>query len=175
MNRNAMCTKLLDAHRCLDHVGDSSPTGVSQGGDFIHIDAQTCHPYLSGLNPDLPVSKITRIPPMYAQRLLSRDLPTARPDDPVGRVLELMDEYKVRQLALVDGDQFAGLVYEDDLLEAEETTPMALLLGQPVFAAPAPVRCGGDDGGGRGGRAAGGEGRGVPRCGEPFGHTFILN
>lgn len=73
---------------------------------------------------------------MYAQRLLSRDLPTARPDDPVGRVLELMDEYKVRQLALVDGDQFAGLVYEDDLLEAEETTPMALLLGQPVFASP---------------------------------------
>ena len=73
---------------------------------------------------------------MYAQRILSRDLPTARPDDPVGRVLELMDEYKVRQLPLVDGDEFVGLIYEDDLLEAEETTPMALLVGQPVFAAP---------------------------------------
>ncbi len=73
---------------------------------------------------------------MYAQRLLNRDLPTARPDDAVGRVLELMDEYKVRQLPLVDGDAFEGLVYEDDLLEAEETTPMALLLGQPVMAAP---------------------------------------
>lgn len=73
---------------------------------------------------------------MYAQRILSRDLPTARPDDPVGRVLELMDEYKVRQLPLVDGDEFMGLVYEDDVLEAEETTPMALLAGKPVFAAP---------------------------------------
>ena len=73
---------------------------------------------------------------MYAQRLLNRDLPTVRPDDPVGRVLELMDEFKVRQLPLVDGDRFLGLVYEDDLLESEDTTPMALLMGQPVMAQP---------------------------------------
>ena len=47
---------------------------------------------------------------MYALRLLSRDLPTARPDDPVRRVLELMDEYKVRQMPLVEGESFLGLV-----------------------------------------------------------------
>jgi acetoin utilization protein AcuB len=73
---------------------------------------------------------------MYAQRILTTDLPTARPDDVVGRVLELMDEYKVRQLPLADHDAFMGLVFEDDLLEAEETTPMALLQGKPVFAVP---------------------------------------
>lgn len=73
---------------------------------------------------------------MYALRLLSRDLPTARPDDPVRRVLELMDEYKVRQMPVVEGESFFGLVYEDDLLEAEETTPMALMSGKVVFAPP---------------------------------------
>jgi len=73
---------------------------------------------------------------MYAQRILSNDLPTARSEDPVGRVLGLMDEFKVRQLPLVEGDAFLGLSFEEELLEAEETTPMALLSGQPIFAAP---------------------------------------
>jgi len=92
--------------------------------------------YLSVLKRANRPTKLHANPLMYAQRLLNRDLPTARPDDPVGRVLELMDEFKVRQLPLVDGDQFLGLVYEDDLLEAEDTTPMALLLGQPIMALP---------------------------------------
>ena len=73
---------------------------------------------------------------MYAQRLMTLDLPTVRPEDSVGRVLRLMDEYKVCQLPFVNGEIFSGLVYETDLMESDEETPMAALEGRPVFVGP---------------------------------------
>lgn len=73
---------------------------------------------------------------MYAQRIMSSDLPVIRPEDSVGRALQLLDEYKVRHLPLVNGELFSGLVYEDDLMEADEQTPMAALEARPVMVAP---------------------------------------
>ncbi|MDA0304525.1 MAG: CBS domain-containing protein [Bacteroidetes bacterium] len=73
---------------------------------------------------------------MYAQRLMTLELPIIRPEDSVGKVLRLMDEYKVCHLPLVNGEEFSGLVYENDLVESDEETPMAALEARPVSVGP---------------------------------------
>jgi predicted transcriptional regulator len=73
---------------------------------------------------------------MYAKRFMTMELPIIRPEDSVGKVLRLMDEYKVCQLPLVNGDLFSGLVYENDLVESDEETPMAALEARPVSVGP---------------------------------------
>lgn len=69
---------------------------------------------------------------MYAQSMMTPDLLPVRPEDSVNRVLELMDDYKVRHLPLVNGEEFRGLIYEDDLMELDGETPMAALEGRPI-------------------------------------------
>lgn len=71
---------------------------------------------------------------MHALRLLNQELPVARPEDTVDRVLRLMDDFKVRQLPVVNGEEFSGLAYEADLLEYDGLTPMATMMHRPVFA-----------------------------------------
>lgn len=73
---------------------------------------------------------------MYAQRIMNFDLPVVRPEDSAGRVLNLMDEFKVRHLPLVNGDEFSGLVYEDDVMAMDEETPMAAVEARPVSIPP---------------------------------------
>jgi acetoin utilization protein AcuB len=73
---------------------------------------------------------------MYAQRIMNSDVPCVRPEDSAGKVLSLMDEYKVRHLPLVNGEDFRGLVYEEDLMEVDEQTPMATLDARQVATAP---------------------------------------
>ena len=73
---------------------------------------------------------------MYAERIMNSDLPAVKPEDSAGRVLHLMDEYKVRHLPLVNGDEFSGLIYEDDLMDLDEETPMAAFLSRAVFTTP---------------------------------------
>ena len=73
---------------------------------------------------------------MYAERIMNSDLPAVKPEDSAGRVLHLMDEYKVRHLPLVNGDEFSGLIYEDDLMELDEETPMAAFQARAVFTRP---------------------------------------
>lgn len=73
---------------------------------------------------------------MYAERIMNSALPAVKPEDSAGRVLHLMDEYKVRHLPLVNGDTFSGLIYEDDAMELDEQTPMAAFEARMVFTAP---------------------------------------
>ena len=74
---------------------------------------------------------------MYAERIMNSDLPAVKPEDSAGRVLHLMDEYKVRHLPLVNGDEFSGLIYEDDLMDLDEETPMAAAAS--IWASSVPV------------------------------------
>lgn len=69
---------------------------------------------------------------MYAQTMMTSDLLPVRPEDSAERVLALMDEYKVRHLPLVNGEEFKGLIYEDDLMEVDGEAPMAALDARPV-------------------------------------------
>ena len=73
---------------------------------------------------------------MYAERIMNLSLPFVRPEDSAEQVLGLMDEYKVRHLPLVNGEEFQGLVYEEDLMEIDCQTPMATLHARPVSITP---------------------------------------
>lgn len=73
---------------------------------------------------------------MYAERIMNLNLPIVRPEDSASQVINLMDEYKVRHLPLVNGDQFVGLIYEDDVMDVDDETPMATFEARMVFTAP---------------------------------------
>ena len=62
---------------------------------------------------------------MRAQRILSLDLPVLSLTDSVARALELMDEFKLMPLPVVEEDLFKGMVSEDQLLELDEGSLMA--------------------------------------------------
>ena len=59
---------------------------------------------------------------MLNKEIISTAIPTLSPDDHVSQALELMSEYHVSQLAVVAEDKYIGLVFEDDLLNIDETT-----------------------------------------------------
>jgi len=119
VDSNAVCTKRLNALRSEDHVGFFSATGVSQGGDFVDVDAEACHPYLW---------VVTRKYAMRAQRILSLDLPVLALTDQVARALDVMDEFKLMRLPVVEEDVYKGTVSEETLLELD---PSALVAEAP--------------------------------------------
>jgi len=116
MNRDPVRPKPLNSHRRLHDVGFVSAPCISQGGDFVYVDAEPCHPYLW-------VS--TRKYVMRAQRFLSLDLPVLMLTDSVHRALSLMDELKVTHLPVVEDDVFKGTVSESALLECEDDALIA--------------------------------------------------
>jgi acetoin utilization protein AcuB len=56
---------------------------------------------------------------MLTRELQSQTLPYLHLHDNVHQALQLMNDYQVTHLPIVDGDKFAGLVSEDDLLQAD--------------------------------------------------------
>jgi len=116
---NAVCAKRLNALRSEDHVGLFSATGVPQGGDFVDVDAEACHPYLW---------VVTRKYATRAQRILSLDLPVLALTDQVARALDVMDEFKLMRLPVVEEDVYKGTVSEETLLELD---PSALVAEAP--------------------------------------------
>lgn len=53
---------------------------------------------------------------MLAEELINSTTPVLRPYDSVGQAVDLMDEYGLRQLALVEEEEYKGLLSEDTLL-----------------------------------------------------------
>ena len=58
---------------------------------------------------------------MLNKELISASIPTLNLKDPVLQVLDLMSEFHVKQLPVVDEDKYMGLVFEDDLMNLEDT------------------------------------------------------
>lgn len=58
---------------------------------------------------------------MLNKEIISSTVPTLNPDDTVLQALELMSEFHVSQLAVVVQDKYLGLVFEDDLLNMDDT------------------------------------------------------
>ncbi|MBZ5857871.1 CBS domain-containing protein [Flavihumibacter profundi] len=56
---------------------------------------------------------------MINKDLISASLPVLSPKDPVYRALQLMDDYNVIHLPVVDEEKYLGLIAEGDLLNAE--------------------------------------------------------
>lgn len=57
---------------------------------------------------------------MLAKELISKVVPPLRPSDEVARALAWMDEFKVSHLPVVDGNEFLGLISEDNILDGEK-------------------------------------------------------
>jgi predicted transcriptional regulator len=55
------------------------------------------------------------------KELISASIPTLNLKDPVLQVLDLMSEFHVKQLPVVDEDKYMGLVFEDDLMNLDDT------------------------------------------------------
>ena len=116
MDGDAVGTKPFDALGGLHHIGFLPSSGIAQGGDFVHVDAEPCHPYLW---------VTTRKYAMRAQRILNMDLPVLALTDQVSRALEVMDEFKVMHLPVVEEDVYKGTVSEAQLLELDASALIA--------------------------------------------------
>lgn len=57
---------------------------------------------------------------MIAAELINTGLPILSPKDKISKAIELMDEFKVAHLAVVDKNEYLGLVSEKLLLEVDE-------------------------------------------------------
>ena len=66
---------------------------------------------------------------MRAQRILSLDLPVLALTDQVARALDVMDEFKLMHLPVVEEDVYKGTVSEDSLLEMD---PSAVIAEAPM-------------------------------------------
>ncbi len=52
--------------------------------------------------------------------MISSTIPTLNLEDPVSQALELMSEFHVSQLPVVDNEKYLGLVFEEDLMNVDE-------------------------------------------------------
>lgn len=74
---------------------------------------------------------------MLAETLINPTTPILRPYDSVGQAVDLMDEYGIKQLALVEDEVYKGLLSEDTLLNLfDDTKPLSELYlpPEPVYA-----------------------------------------
>lgn len=59
---------------------------------------------------------------MLARELVSESLPPLRPEDSLGRAAAWMEEFRVSHLPVVQGHEFLGLIFEEELFETNEPT-----------------------------------------------------
>ena len=61
---------------------------------------------------------------MLNKEMISSSIPSLKLTDSVFQAMELMAEFYVKQLPVVAGDKYVGLVYEDDLMNLEDTAEL---------------------------------------------------
>jgi acetoin utilization protein AcuB len=65
---------------------------------------------------------------MLTRDLLSQTLPFLRPSDKVYQALQMMNDNNVTHLPVVEGDKYAGIISEDELMQAEnDNSPISSL------------------------------------------------
>lgn len=63
---------------------------------------------------------------MIASELVNNDLPVLKTSDTVQKAMDMMSEYKVFHLPVVNESQYLGLVYEDDMLGQDGDTSLPI-------------------------------------------------
>lgn len=61
---------------------------------------------------------------MLNKELISSSIPSLKLTDSVFQAMELMAEYYVKQLPVVSEDKYVGLVFEDDLMNLDDTAEL---------------------------------------------------
>jgi acetoin utilization protein AcuB len=65
---------------------------------------------------------------MLVNQLITNHYPTVEPDDKVSLALQLMDDFDILHLPVVDNNKYLGLICKDDLLDVEENGVLQFLL-----------------------------------------------
>jgi CBS domain-containing protein len=58
------------------------------------------------------------------REIISTSLPTLNLHDTILQALEMMNEFHVSQLPVVDNDKYLGLVFEEDLMSVDENATL---------------------------------------------------
>jgi len=66
---------------------------------------------------------------MLANQLITNHYPSVEPDDKIFAALQLMDDFDILHIAVVDHNKFLGILNKDDLLDADETAPVKIVMG----------------------------------------------
>ena len=61
---------------------------------------------------------------MLNREIISTSLPTLNLHDTIVQALEMMNEFHVSQLPVVDNDKYLGLVFEEDLMSVDENATL---------------------------------------------------
>lgn len=61
---------------------------------------------------------------MLNREIISTSLPTLNLHDSIVQALEIMNEFHVSQLPVVDNDKYLGLVFEEDLMSVDENATL---------------------------------------------------
>lgn len=64
---------------------------------------------------------------MLANQLITNHYPTVDPGDKVYLALQLMDDFDILHIAVVENNKYLGIVSKDNLLDADDNMPVKLL------------------------------------------------
>ncbi len=59
---------------------------------------------------------------MLANQLITNHYPTVDPDDKISLALQLMEDFDILHIAVVDHNKYIGLISKDDFLDADDST-----------------------------------------------------
>ncbi|MCW3079163.1 CBS domain-containing protein [Segetibacter sp.] len=66
---------------------------------------------------------------MLANQLITTHYPTVEPDDKISLALQLMEDFDILHIALVDHNKYLGVISKDDLLDANDNASIKVALG----------------------------------------------
>ena len=66
---------------------------------------------------------------MLANQLITHHYPTVEPDDTILFALQLIDDFDILHIAVVDHNKYLGIISKDDLLDADENAPIKVVMG----------------------------------------------
>ena len=67
---------------------------------------------------------------MLANQLISNHYPAIEPEDPIFRALQLMEDFDIHHIAVTDNKKYLGLLSKDDLLDANDDTPVKNMISR---------------------------------------------
>jgi len=66
---------------------------------------------------------------MLVNQLITNHYPSVEPDDKIFAALQLIDDFDILHIAVVDHNKFLGIINKDDLLDADENAAVKVVMG----------------------------------------------
>lgn len=145
MDRDAIRPPLLQPLGGRDRTREFSPSRISEGRDFVDVDAEARGESFHGLGTakHRRAANFAKSPfpgrtkSMHAASIINEELIALTPGDTLEKALRAMDELKVEHLPVVAEGKYLGLVAEEHLLDQEgESVFLTNVRLMPVMVAP---------------------------------------